>query len=238
MKLSGKIKKEIREFADPEKAKLLRGFFRTGKGEYGEGDRFLGVKVPESRSVARKYFSGASLEDISEMLDSSFHEDRLTGLIMLVKKFERADEKEKKKIFDFYLAGSDRVNNWDLVDLTAPNIVGKWLIGRDKKIIYKLIRSENIWERRIAMVSTLAFIKEKDLADVFRMAETLLGDGEDLMHKAAGWMLREAGKKDEKALVSFLKKNKRAMPRTMLRYAIEKFDEKRRKEFLLSSKAK
>lgn len=236
MKLSEKIKKEIREFADPGKAKLLQGFFKTGKGEYGEGDRFLGVKVPESRGVAGKYFSEVGLSDIGELIGSSFHEDRLTGLIMLVKKFERAGEKEKKKIFDFYLAHSGRVNNWDLVDLTAPNIVGKWLVGRDRKIIYKLVRSENIWERRIAMVSTLSFIKEKDLGDVFRIAEMLLGDGEDLMHKAAGWMLREAGKKDEKSLVAFLEKNKRVMPRTMLRYAIERFDEKRRKEFLLSSK--
>jgi len=236
MKLSAKVKGDIREFSDAGKAKVLQGFFRTGKGEYGEGDKFLGVKVPESRSIAGRYFSEASLSDIEELMKSSFHEDRLTGLIMLVKKFENADEVERKRIFDFYLSHSDRVNNWDLVDLTAPNIVGRWLIGRDRKIIYKLARSKNIWERRIAMVSTLSFIKEKDLGDTFMIAEMLIGDGEDLMHKAAGWMLREAGKRDEKALVGFLEKNKRSMPRTMLRYAIERFDEKRRKEFLLSSK--
>jgi 3-methyladenine DNA glycosylase AlkD len=225
------IKKELNSLKNPAKAAILQRFFKTGKGEYGEGDIFLGITVPEQRKVAARY-KDLPLKKIKELLESNIHEHRLTGLMILVFKFKKAKEEEKKEIFDFYLNHTGRINNWDLVDLSSPNIVGEWLLFKDKDIIYKLAFSANFWERRIAAVSTLRFIKENSLDDTFAVAELLLKDEHDLIHKAVGWMLREAGKKDQKKLEAFLDKNSQKMPRTMLRYAIEKFTEEKRKHYL------
>jgi len=226
------LKRELSGAADPAKAKILAGFFKTGKGEYGEGDKFLGLQVPVQRKAAKKFF-GLSRNDLEQLLSSKIHEYRLTALLILVDQYGRGDEKKKKEIFDFYLGHLKSANNWDLVDLSAPNIVGDYLLGRDRKILYRLARSKNLWERRVAMVATYAFIRQRDLDDVFKIAETLLDDKHDLIHKAVGWMLREAGKKNERKLENFLAKYGSKMPRTMLRYAIEKFPEKKRKFYLV-----
>lgn len=222
---------ELRKCASPKKAELLSRFFKTGKGEYGEGDKFLGVMVPETRAVAKK-FAPISIDELVPHLHSPWHEERLCSLLVLVEKFRKADSAERRKIFDFYFDNVRAVNNWDLVDLTAPKLVGEYFADKDRKPLYKLAKSSNIWERRIAIVSSFAFIRNSDLNDTFSLAESLLDDEHDLMHKACGWALREAGKKDKHALVEFLEKHKSEMPRTMLRYAIEKFSEKERKKFL------
>ena len=224
--------KEIRLLRNPAKATVLARFFKTGKGQYGEGDVFLGLTVPQSRVVAKKYHT-LSFENIEILLASKYHEERLVALLILVAEFQVGDEKQKKQIFDFYLAHLDRVNNWDLVDLSADKIVGTYLLGKSTKVLDKLIISKKLWERRVAMVAIFAFIKNGDASVTFRLAEKLLHDKEDLMHKATGWMLREAGKRvSKKGLELFLKKNAMRMPRTMLRYAIERFPEKERKQWL------
>ena len=229
------LKKELKVLGNPEKAKLLQGFFKTGKGDYGEGDIFLGVTVPQTRAVAKKHHE-LSLEETEELIQSKIHEERLAAILSLVHHFELAvkekNEKKQKEIFDFYLSKASKVNNWDLVDLSAPKIAGPYLLNRDRKVLYKLTNSKNLWERRIAIISTFEFIRNNDFKDTFAITETLLRDSHDLMHKACGWMLREVGKRDEKELEKFLKKHYKKMPRTMLRYAIEKFDEKKRKQFL------
>lgn len=229
---SGKIKSELRSLSDSGKAKNLKRFFKTGKGECGEGDLFLGVGAPEQRKIAKKYFNYADMNDADDLLMSPFHEDRSTGLVILVEKFKRSDISLRKKIFNLYVSRADRVNNWDLVDLSAPHIIGEWLINGERKIIYRLARSKNIWERRMAIVSTMAFIKKGDLADTFSVARELISDKEDLIHKAVGWMLREAGKRKKEMLEDFLLENGKIMPRTALRYAIEKFPDDERKKFL------
>ncbi len=222
----------LKKHAHADKAAFFPRFFKTGKGEYGEGDQFIGVTVPEMRSVAKE-FAHLTLEEIAEALNSPIHEERLTALLILVKKYEKAtEEKTRKKIVDFYFAHVHRVNNWDLVDLTAPKIVGDYFIEKEKKKLYDFAASPNLWKRRIAIVATYAFIRKGKLEDTFRLSELLLNDKQDLMHKACGWMLREAGKKDVKALETFLKKHHSHMPRTMLRYAIEKFPEVQRKAYL------
>lgn len=226
-----KIKKDLGKLADPETAKLLSGFFKTGKGEYGEGDVFLGLKVPDTRKIAKRY-KDLSMKEISELLKSRVHEHRLAALLILVEKFERAEEKEREMIYRFYLKNAKRINNWDLVDLSAPKIMGPYLLDKDKKILYRLARSENLWERRIAVLSTFEFIRNGRFDDALKISEILLNDGHDLIHKAVGWMLREIGKKDQRAEERFLKKHYRKMPRTMLRYAIEKFDEKKKKSYM------
>ncbi len=231
------LKKELKSLGNPEKAKLLQGFFKTGKGEYGEGDVFLGVTVPETRRVAKKHHE-LSLKETEELLQSKIHEERLAAILLLVHHFELAfkekNEKKQKEIFDFYLSNASRVNNWDLVDLSAPKISGSYLLNRDRKILYKLTNSKSLWEKRIAIISTFEFIRNKEFTDTFAITETLLRDEHDLMHKACGWMLREVGKRDQQALEKFLKKHYKQMPRTMLRYAIERFDEKKRKAYLNS----
>ena len=232
MSIYGQIMKELNLLADPQKAKVLAGFFKCGKGEYGEGDKFLGIVVPEQRKIVRKYYAQISLAEIEKLVASQFHEHRLVGLLMLVEKFAGAEEKDKKRIFSFYLKKAKQVNNWDLVDLTAPKIVGAYLLDKERKILYQLVKSKNMWERRIAILATFAFIREGQFEDVFRISEILLGDREDLIHKAVGWMLREAGKRDQKAEEIFLQKHHSKMPRTMLRYAIERFGEKRRQTYL------
>lgn len=226
------IRKELRKFANPDKAKILSGFFKTGKGEYGEGDVFLGVMVPQIRLVSKK-FSYLSLADLQRLLRSKVHEERLLALIILVSKFQKAEEKQKRKIFDFYLKHTAFINNWDLVDLSAEYIVGAYLEDKDKSILVRLAKSANIWERRIAMLSTFCYIKQGQSGVAFKIAEILLTDKHDLIQKAVGWMLREIGKKcSEKEEIEFLKRHYRQMPRTMLRYAIERFDQKTRNGFL------
>jgi len=224
-------KKQLRKYADKEKAKLLLRFFKTGPGEYAQGDIFLGVMVPFTRKVLKE-FPDLPLADVLKLLRSKIHEERLLALFILVHQFNKADTKAKEKIYKAYLANTRFINNWDLVDLSAPQIVGGFLIDKDRKILYKLAKSPLLWERRIAVLATFAFIKAGDFDDAFAIAKLLLGDKEDLIHKACGWMLREAGKRDARAEERFLLKYHKVMPRTMLRYAIERFPEAKRKLFL------
>ena len=226
------LKKELQELADEKQAEILQRFFKTGKGQYGEGDIFLGIKVPVQRGVAKKY-SGLSLPKIQELLKSKIHEHRLTGLIILSDKYKQAKDEDKANIFNFYLKNTKNINNWDLVDVTAPGIVGAFLFDKKKNTLYDLARSENLWERRIAIVSTANFIRQEEFQDTLALAEILLNDEHDLIHKAVGWMLREVGKKDENVLEEFLKQHYKVMPRTMLRYSIERFEEDKRKMYLL-----
>jgi 3-methyladenine DNA glycosylase AlkD len=225
------VKAEIRSLENPSKAKFLQRFFKTGKGEYAEGDIFLGITVPVSRSIAKK-FSGLSIDDSFSLLKSKFHEERLIALFIITRHFEKSTMELKKEIIDKYLAHTKYINNWDLVDSSAYKIFGKYLLNKPKDILLELAKSSMLWERRIAMVSTYAFIKEKETSPTFQLALLLMNDNEDLMHKAVGWMLREAGKPDPVGLDIFLTENYKKMPRTMLRYAIEKFPEKKRKAFL------
>lgn len=225
------LRKEMKSLANPEKAKILQGFFKTGKGQYGEGDVFLGVVVPEQRKLVKKYWNLIGPPDLQILLNSEFHEERLVALLILVKKYENS-EIARQLFFDFYLENTKNINNWDLVDLSAPNIVGKFLIDKKRDVLYDLVKSSNLWEKRISIISTFSFIRAKDFKDTLRISEILLKDEHDLIHKAVGWMLREVGKRDVVVLENFLKKHYTKMPRTMLRYAIEKFDEKKRKKYL------
>jgi len=222
---------ELQKNSSKEKAQLYQGFFKTGKGEYGEGDIFIGLTMPQQREIAEKYLN-ISLNKIQELLKSKIHEYRMTGLIILTEKYKRANEREKENIFGFYLKNTKHINNWDLVDVTCHIIVGNFLLDKDKKILYNLVHSDNFWERRIAIVSTYAFIRKNEFEDVLAISEILLEDKHNLIHKAVGWMLREVGKKDKKILENFLKGNYKRIPRTTLRYAIERFDEEERKRFL------
>ena len=217
--------------SNPKKAKILSRFFKTGKGEYGEGDIFLGITVPIQRMIAKEYIN-LNFKEIEKLLNSKFHEYRLTALIILVLKFKKAEDRERKQIFDLYLKNTKNINNWDLVDLTAPNIVGTFLLNKNQKIIYQLSKSKNLWERRIAMLSTFTFIREKRFAPALKVGEILIEDKNDLIQKAVGWMLRELGKRDLATEENFLKKHIKQMGRTALRYAIEKFPEEKRKYYL------
>lgn len=231
------LRKELKKLANLEKAKLLQGFFKTGKGEYGEGDVFLGVMVPQQRELVKKFWKDINLKEVGELLSSKFHEERLIALLVLVKRYEKLAE-ERKEIFDFYLKNTKQINNWDLVDLSAPNIVGRYILetGRENPFnngrLISLSHSDSLWERRISILATFYFIKNKRFVESLEIAKILLDDKHDLIHKAVGWMLREIGKKDQKIEEDFLKKYYKKMPRTMLRYAIEKFDEKKRKMYL------
>ena len=225
------LKKEMQSLANPEKAKLLSGFFKTGKGHYGEGDVFLGIIVPLQRKVAAKY-KALSLSEVRQLLCSKIHEHRLTALFILIHQFKKADKIGKEAIVKLYLDNTKNINNWDLVDLSAPNILGEYLLNKDRKLLYKLASSSLLWDKRIAMLASFAFIRKNDFRNALNIAELLLKDKHDLMHKAAGWMLREIGKRDLKAEEDFLKKHYREMPRTMLRYAIEKLDDKKKKFYM------
>ena len=226
------LKKTIRANADKDHAKTMQWFFKTGKGEYGEGDKFVGIKVPVQRKIA-KQFSKLNLEDLQILLDSKIHEERLISLLILVAKYDKADEKERENIYAFYKKNSKKINNWDLVDLSAPKIIGAHLLNRDKKILYKYAYSKNLWQKRISIISTYSFIKNRDFKTTLEISDILLNDDHDLIHKAVGWMLREVGKQDMNTLEKFLKKRYNKMPRTMLRYSIEKFPEKKRKRYLV-----
>ena len=222
---------EIQNQASLEKAKIYARFFKCGPGQYGEGDQFLGLTVPQSRSIAKKYLTLSEM-DLEKLLLSSIHEHRLIALLILVEKFKKADEDTKKDIVHFYLAHTTQINNWDLVDLSADKILGNYLLDKDRAILYRLVRSSLLWERRISIITTFAFIRQKQFGDTFKLAELLLNDKQDLMHKAVGWMLREVGKRDEAALERFLQKHYRNMPRTTLRYAIERFDKEKKKRYM------
>jgi 3-methyladenine DNA glycosylase AlkD len=222
------LKKELQRNSDKGQAALLQRFFKTGKGEYGEGDVFLGIKVPVQRSIAKKYRE-LELDELQQLLDSKIHEHRMSALFILMDKNKKAGPAERKQIFDFYLKNTKNINNWDLVDLSAPNIVGDYLLDKDRAVLYRLARSNLLWDRRISILATFAFIRNKEWEDSLTIAELLLKDEHDLMHKATGWMLRELGKRvSQEKEEEFLKKHYKKMPRTMLRYAIEKFDEKKR----------
>ena len=228
-----KIKKELRNYENEKNAIHCLKFFKTGRGEYGEGDQFLGITVPNARIVAKRY-SSLSFDNLQILLQSSYHEERLLAVFILVNQFTKADEKTRKKIFYFYLKNRKGVNNWDLVDSSADKIVGAYLSDKTKGMLYKYAKSTNLWERRIAIVSTYYFIKENNFDDTIAIAEILLEDKQDLIHKAVGWMLREVGKRNIKVLENFLQTHCKNIPRTTLRYAIEKFPEKKRKEYLFN----
>jgi 3-methyladenine DNA glycosylase AlkD len=225
------LKSELDAMASPTKAIALSRFFKTGKGEYGEGDRFLGITVPEQRQLAKKFIS-LGFEDLEQLLQTDIHEYRLTALLILTYQFPKADIFKREAIFAFYLNHTKWINNWDLVDVTCRQILGVHLLHQDRDILYKLARSQNFWEQRIAIVSTLEFIKHQQFTDTLQIAIILLNHSHDLIHKAVGWMLREVGKQDRQVLVGFLDVYYQQMPRTMLRYAIEHFDEPNRKAYL------
>ena len=215
------VEKELNKYEDPADAVFSQRFFKTGEGEYGAGDIFIGLRVPQTRKIA-KQFRDLSLVEIEKLLESPVHEHRLCAVIIMTEQAKRADVQLKKELYELYLTRSDRINNWDLVDVSCRDIVGGYLMDRPRKILYKLAKSKDIWERRIAIVSTWQFIRVGQLDDTFAIAELLMKDTHDLIHKAAGWMLREAGKKNEQALKDFLDACAAIMPRTMLRYSVER----------------
>jgi 3-methyladenine DNA glycosylase AlkD len=227
------LRRDLRQLANPEKARLLQGFFKTGPGEYGEGDVFLGIAVPQQRKLARRY-AALDLEEIGGLLAGGLHEERVTALLLLVNRFRKAAPPERQGIYSFYLKRTRWINNWDLVDCSAPYIVGPYLeAAGGLAVLDKLARSRNLWERRIAMLSTFHFIRLGDPRPALRIARILLRDEHDLIHKAVGWMLREVGKRTDAAhLERFLDRHCRAMPRTALRYAIERLPEARRRYYL------
>lgn len=225
------VRLALEGLGNPERAVLSKRYFKTGPGEYGEGDVFIGATVPAQRAVAKR-FKGISLASVGKLLKSPVHEHRLTALLIINEKYAKADAKDRAGLAAFYLKHRSRINNWDLVDVTAPYILGDHFLTRDKAPLYRLARSKSLWDRRIAILSTFAFIRKGEFDDTFRIAEGLLDDEHDLMHKAVGWMLREAGNRSQTALLRFLKKHHARMPRTALRYAIEKFPPERRKRML------
>ena len=225
------VRRDIRALGSPERAKHSLRFFRTGPGEYGEGDKFYGLSVPEMRAIAKRY-RDLGHEEVLELLQSEWHEDRLVALLLLVDNYRHGDEAGRQKIHRAYLANTRRINNWDLVDMSAGQVVGGHLDADEISLLEKLAGSKDLWERRIAIVATFHFIKQGQLAPTLRIAELLLEDSHDLIHNAVGWMLREVGTKDRKVLDAFLAKHYREMPRTMLRYAIERHPESVRKGYL------
>ncbi|MEI6788022.1 MAG: DNA alkylation repair protein [bacterium] len=225
------IQSRIRKLGNQKDAGILQWFFKTGPGEYGEGDVFVGVRVPVLRKLVKE-FEAADESTIHDLLESAVHEDRALALFILVRQFEKENEVDRARIYRFYLNHARRINNWDLVDLSAPQVVGGYLANRSRRPLYRLVRSKSLWERRIAILATFTFIRQGDFADTLALADRLLGDREDLIHKAVGWMLREVGKRDLAVLENFLKLRCKTMPRTMLRYAIEKFPEPKRQAYL------
>jgi 3-methyladenine DNA glycosylase AlkD len=225
------VRKLLRGLGDAQAAKHAQSFFKTGKGEYGEGDRFLGIRVPVLRKQIR-LCAHLRLNEILSLLHSSYHEERLFALLLLVDRFSKAGEPRRGSIYRHYLASTRYINNWDLVDSSASQIVGAYLEDKDRQVLYELADSANLWERRIAIISTFHFIRLHDFSDTLDIASLLQNDQQDLIHKAVGWMLREVGKRDAPVEEEFLKSHYREMPRTMLRYAIERFPEQQRKKYL------
>lgn len=226
-----KLKQQIKALADPDQAANLQRFFKTGPGEYGEGDRFLGLRMPQLRSLV-KWHSDLPLSQVADLLHCRIHEHRMAALLILAYRYPRAERQERTEIYRFYLANTRWINNWDLVDVTVTHIVGAHLMTRSRKELYQLAKSENLWERRISIVATAYFIRQNQFNDTLKIADLLLGDDHDLIHKAVGWMLREVGKRDLAVMENFLMPRYQRMPRTMLRYAIEKLPESRRQAYL------
>jgi len=225
------IHNDLLQLANEQIAEHSQRFFKTGKGEYGEGDIFLGIRVPLLRKLVKKY-RGISITEVRKLLHSKFHEERLLAVLMLVQLFKSGDESVQKQVYDLYLENTEYINNWDIVDISASNIVGAHLYEKDKAPLYDLVQSKNLWERRIAIIATFYFIRQNEFDDTLKLAEILLNDKEDLIHKAVGWMLREVGKREIELEEEFLQEHYKIMPRTMLRYAIEKFTETSRKMYL------
>ena len=222
---------DLENLGDPEKKEKLQRYFKTGKGEYAEGDIFLGIYVGDQRKIARKY-RHLSLPKVEELLQSKIHEHRLVALVILVEQFKKGNEEKRNEIVELYLNNTEWINNWDLVDLSAHKILGEYYWDKPKQVLYELAESDNLWERRIAVISTFAFIPRESYGESLKIAEILVNDEHDLIHKAVGWMLREIGKRDQEKEEGFLMKHYKTMPRTMLRYSIEKF-EKEKKQFYM-----
>jgi 3-methyladenine DNA glycosylase AlkD len=231
MPTADEVRQRLAALADPEDAVFLQRFFKTGPGEYGEGDRFHGIRVPVLRRLAREY-RHLPLPEVVELLRSAVHEERLLALLLLVHAYERGDAARHEEIYRLYLDHTRFINNWDLVDASAEHIVGAHLEERDRTVLERLARSDLLWERRIAVLATFRYLKRGDFASTLHIAGMLLGDGHDLIHKAVGWMLREVGKRDQATAEAFLRRHYRVMPRTMLRYAIERFPEELRQQYL------
>ncbi|HZW38551.1 MAG TPA: DNA alkylation repair protein [Ignavibacteriaceae bacterium] len=225
------LKQYLKSKANVNDAINLQRFFKTGPGEYGEGDIFHGIKIPILREATKK-FMNLSLADIQEVLHSKYHEERMISLFLLINKFKKAEPKEKKTIYNMYLKNTKYINNWDLVDLSSHHIVGAYLFDKEKDILYKMAASKDLWKKRIAIISTFYFLRRGDFVPTFKIAEMLLNDKHDLIHKGVGWMLREVGNRDMGAEEEFLLCFYKQMPRTMLRYAIEKFPENKRQAYL------
>lgn len=225
--LTKTITNKLQALSDAEKREIFPKFFKAGKGEYGEGDRFLGVTVPNIRAIA-KLHKDISIEEIRELIQSEWHEVRLCALIIMVKKSKKKDEALRKELFNLYLSQTKRINNWDLVDLSCRFIIGEYLLDKSRDILYQLAQSSLLWDNRIAIVSTYAFIRKGQLEDTYALSDLMMHHPHDLMHKAIGWMLREAGKRDSERLYDYVMSHRADMPRTMLRYAIEKFSPKER----------
>ena len=225
--LTKTITNELQALSDAEKREIFPKFFKAGKGEYGEGDRFLGVTVPNIRAIA-KLHKDISIEEIRDLIQSEWHEVRLCALIIMVEKSKKKDEALRKELFNLYLSQTKRINNWDLVDLSCRFIIGEYLLDKSRDILYHLAQSPLLWDNRIAIVSTYAFIRKGQLEDTYALSDLMMQHSHDLMHKAIGWMLREAGKRDSERLYDYVMSHRADMPRTMLRYAIEKFSPKER----------
>ncbi|MEV1073656.1 DNA alkylation repair protein [Micromonospora parva] len=226
------VRRELASLADPRRAEASSRFLQMVAGGYGEGDRAIGVSVPEQRKVAARYWRDLTLAETTRLLSGDVHEERLTALFILVRRFSTGDERERGQVFDTVLANTRHINNWDLVDSSAPYIVGPWLLDRDRSVLDRLAGSSLVWDRRIAIMATFAFIKVGDFEWTFRLGDRLLHDPHDLVRKAVGWMLREVGNRDRAAEEAFLTRRYQVMPRVMLRYAIEKFEPRRRREYL------
>lgn len=225
------IREKLYVLADKEKAEGLQRFFKTGPGEYAEGDRFIGVRVPQIRQLVKSY-PDTPLADIKQLLHSPIHEERLLALLLMVQRYRRGDSAMRQTLYTLYLASTGVINNWDLVDVTAEHIIGGWLFTRSRRPLYKLARSSSLWERRIAIMATFHFIRQGEFDETLKLAALLRDDKHDLIHKAVGWMLREIGKRDRQVEEAFLRQHYTVMPRTMLRYAIEKFPEPLRQAYL------
>jgi 3-methyladenine DNA glycosylase AlkD len=227
----GELRKRLRELANPVRAAVSRRYFKTGPGQYAEGDRFFGLAVPQMRGLAKE-FQSMALDEVTTALRLPWHEERLVALLILVRQFTRGDDRLRKTIYQLYLANTALINNWDLVDTTAEHIVGAFLVHRSRAPLRKLARSPIVWERRIAILATFHYIKRGEVDETLQVAATLLGDSHDLIHKAVGWMLREVGKRNPASEREFLDRYAATMPRTMLRYAVERFPEPLRRQYL------
>jgi 3-methyladenine DNA glycosylase AlkD len=229
------VQRRLKKLGNPEHAAISQRFFKTGPGEYGEGDIFIGIRVPVLRKLASE-FKDLPVNEIEILLRSPIHEERLLAILLFVRIFKNGDDDQKKNVYDLYLKSTAFINNWDLVDVSAEHVLGAYLIDKNKRPLYRLAKSKNLWERRIAIMATFHFVKHHEFSETIKICSMLISDRHDLIHKACGWMLREIGKRDLKTEETFLKEHYKKMPRTMLRYAIEKFSEEKRQRYLKASK--